>query len=194
MKKTLHDIFIVIVLIFVFSWKGLVSLLTKRYNPKKPPKYLIEAGADNGFVPVYRAYFALEGDAFHVMREGVYSKNKYKNDYKYFDPSYYTVNVITENDDPATWSFAQNYDKDGPIDKKEIIDLFIRTKIKRTKYFFLNIHDFDGYRMVYACNTDQNGHGTVLEQKSALFKDGKEIKIPKKTRLTCIRGFYKLAD
>ncbi len=194
MKKTLHDIFIVIVLIFVLSWKGLVSLLTKRYNPKKPPKYLIEAGADNGFIPVFRAYFALEGDAFHVMREGVYEKNKYKNDYKYFDPSYYTVNVITENDDPATWSFAQSYDKDGPIDKKEIIDLFIRMKIKRTKYFFLNIRDFDSYRMVYACNTDQNGHGTVLEQKSALFKDGKEIKIPKKTRLTSIRGFYKLAD
>lgn len=194
MKKTLHDIFIVIVLIFVFSWKGLVSLLTKRYNPKKPPKYLIESGADNGFIPVYRAYYALEGDAFHVMREGVYSKNKYKNDYKYFNPTSFSINVTTDGDDPETWSFEQSYDKNGPFDKKEIIRLFNDMNVRRTKYFFFYINEFDGYRMVYVCNTDQNGHGTVLDEKNALYRNSRKMKIPKKTHLYSIRGFYKLAD
>ncbi|MCR5149110.1 MAG: hypothetical protein K6C35_09125 [Eubacterium sp.] len=192
--KTLKTIFIVIVILFVILWKGLVSILTKRYNPKKPPKYLIEAGADNGFVPVFRAYFAIEGDAFHVIREGVFWKNKCNNEYKYFDPSYYSINVTADSDDPETWSFSQSYDKDGPFDKKEIIDLFRKMKIKRTKYFFLNIREFDGYRIVYACNTDQDGHGTVLDQKSAFYRNGKEVKIPKKTQFTSIRGFYRLEE
>ncbi|MBR3469301.1 MAG: hypothetical protein IKH28_06365 [Lachnospiraceae bacterium] len=59
---------------------------------------------------------------------------------------------------------------------------------------FFHIYEFDGYKIVYECNTDQDGHGLVLDQKSALFREGSELKLPKNVMMTSFREFYRLSE
>ena len=190
----MKDFFIIMLLVIVELWKGFIDLLTKRYHPKRNPKYLLYAGADNGFIAAYRGYFALDGNGFHVMRESVFYKTKDRGNYESFKPSRLSVDVTTNGEDPKTWEFRPRSTDKENFDKEAIIDLARRMNVKCTKYFFFHIYEFDGYKIVYECNTDQDGHGLVLDQKSALFREGSELKLPKDVMMTSFREFYRLSE
>ncbi len=194
MKRMLQNILVITVLVIARLWKGFVDLLTKSYRPKRNPKYLIYAGADNGFMAAYRGYFALDGNDFHVMRESVYYKIKGRGNYESFKPAELSVDVTANGEDPKTWEFRPRLTDKENFDKDAIIDLARRMNVKPTKYFSFQVYEFDGYKSGHACNTDQDGYGTILDQKNALFREGNELKLPKKVKMISFREFYRLSE
>ena len=180
---------VVFVLIIRGIGENIGDYFAKRKGPKKPPAYLLYSGADNGFVASYRAYFALDGESFQKLREGVYRETKNKWEYESFRPEYTNINVTTENDNTKEWIIRTTTGKE--YERETVIDLIKKVGIERTTYFFLQITEFDQYLLVYACNTDRDGFGTVLGRQSALFMDGRRIMLPKKTELISFREFYK---
>ena len=76
---------------------------------RKPSKYLFEAGCDNGLIPVYRAYFTLDGTVLELIREKEFYAMLRENKYRSFKPYNCSVAVTTEGEDMNAWQFRQDY-------------------------------------------------------------------------------------
>ena len=163
-------------------------------KPRKLPKYLFEAGADNGLIAAYRAYFTLDGEELRLIKEREFDSllRENRDKYKSFRPYHCSIDVTTNDGDMRSWQYRQDYGEKYDIEK--LYPLIEEMNVERTKYFFVQLTEFDEYQLVYMCNTDQDGHGLVLGKREAVFKDGKRIEISPKIRVGSYRTFYRLEE
>ncbi|MBO4750491.1 MAG: hypothetical protein J5546_09250 [Lachnospiraceae bacterium] len=159
---------------------------------KELPKYLFEAGADNGLIPAYQAYFALEGESLRLIKEKQYHALLREKQHELFQPGRYSIDVMTNDGDMRSWRYEQKHGEKYDLEK--LFPIIEELGVERTKYFFVQVTEFDGYQLVYACNTEKDGHGLVLGHKQGVFKDGKRLEISPKIRIGSFRWFYRKKD
>lgn len=164
----------------------------KKRKPDKLPKYLFEAGADNGLIAAYRAYFTLDGEELKLIKEKEFYSLLRENKYKSFTPYHCSVDVTTNDGDIRTWKYRQDYGEKYDVEK--LFPLIEELDVERTEYFFIEITEFDGYQLAAVHNTAEDGHGLALGRREGVFKDGKRMAISPKIRVGSYRMFYKLEE
>jgi len=166
-----------------------------RRNDTDDNEYYICAGADNGIVSAYRAYFCIRGSRIRKISEFRYDNTvifgKNRDDYKFFSPPNYVFNIKASSNDPTKWEIKQNeYQKDR-YNIDDLVLLLKKTEISLEGYIELILYEFDRYQIIYMSATDQEGHGNFLGEQSLFFVNKVPIKIGKRIRFISVRDFYR---
>ena len=174
--------------------------MTRLFGRKKSSeqKYLLSAHSYNGFIVAYQKSFLLQGDKIQTISNFKKDRLTYmsKDDNaKMFSPTRYTYNTAAESSDPETWEYDLGYssEKEGH-DVRELIDLLKQMGEMQTGYSQILLFKFDDYHLIHISWTSERTHGTVLGERSALFRYGKILDIPKKISFCCIAEFYRLEE
>ena len=161
-------------------------------------KYLLSAHSYNGFIVAYQKSFLLKGDKIWTISN--FKKDRLTYIAKdppadMFSPTRYTYNTVAERSDPETWEYKLGYssEKEGH-DVRELIKLLKQIGEMQTGYSQVLLFKFDDYHLIHISWTSERTHGTVLGERSALFRYGKILNIPKKIRFHCISEFYRVRE
>ncbi len=156
----------------------------------KKPDYLIMAARDNGFVPAYRAYFAVEGDSIRKISSSRYDDLILgKSDYKMFNETYYTFDVTAETGDPAEWEYVPNPYIEEHYDEDLLIGQLKETGVSYTGDIYIVITEFDDYTVFQVTNLEDS---TWKDTTYAWFRDGRLLDLPKNIELDSLDRFYRL--
>ena len=154
------------------------------------PDYLLEGARDNGFVPAYRAYFAIEGDTVKKISSYKYENYIYNDDhYKAFNTEFSNYDVIASTDDPSEWEYELKYYADEPYDTDALISQLQDMNVSYTGNVYILVNWFDDYVIIHATSLDDNN--TVLGEAFGMFKGGKKIDLPAGIELSSIRTYYR---
>lgn len=177
-----------ICLIIIFSVAGM--LLSSCATGNSRPDYLLEVARDNGFVPAYRAYYAIEGDTIKKISKSRYEKYIYKDDhYKRFNESFSNYDVVASSEDPAGWEYELKYCSDDPYDTDVLIGHLQDMNVSYTGNVYILVLWFDDYVIVEVTNLDDTN--TVLGETFGLFRDGRKLDLPSGTDLSSLRSYYR---
>ena len=97
-----------IAIIFICILCGIFLASCSNNNVK--PDYLLEGAMDNGFVPAYRAYYAIESDNIRKISHSKYEKYIYddKKEYCYIPITYYSFDAFAKTMNPSEWEYEQS--------------------------------------------------------------------------------------
>ena len=166
------------------------ALLSSCMTGKSRPDYLLEGARDNGFVPAYRAYYAIEGDNIKKISKSKYENYIYKDDhYKSFNESFTNYDVVAGSEDPSEWEYEIKYYSDDPYEIDALIGLLQDMNVSYTGNVFILVLWFDEYVIVEVTSLD--GTNTVLGETFGLFRDGRKLDLPEGTDLSSIRTYYR---
>ena len=155
------------------------------------PQYRIYASAANGFILVYQAHLALDGDVIEYQKARKHRKQVYEERlYEYFFPDRYYFDVIANDDDPSNWEYRQR-NSENPYDMARLFELMRKLDFESKGHLNLTITEFDGYQTIELLKTEHGTHGALLWRRFFLLKDGKRLTIPENINLGCMRDFYR---
>ncbi len=155
------------------------------------PDYLLEGARDNGFVPAYRAYFAIKDNKVTEISKAKYENYIYKDDdhYKIVTKSYYLFEVNAETNDPSDWEYEQNKNNDEMYDTEILKNQLLDMNVNFEGNVDIQITEFDEYILIEVAN--MNDANTVINSKYAVFHDGEILSMPDDIDLSSIRDIHK---
>lgn len=165
-------------------------LLSSCATSKNRPDYLLEGARDNGFVPSYRAYYAITGDTIKKIPKFMYENYIYKDDhYKSFNEEFSNYDVVADSPDPSEWDYELMYYSNEPYDTDDLISHLQDMNVSYTGEVFVLVLWFDEYVIVEVTSLSDNN--TVLGETFGLFRNGQMIDLPEGTDLSSIRTYYR---
>lgn len=166
------------------------------------PDYLLEGARDNGFVPAYRAYFAIDSNNVTKISKRKYDNFVYHDKIDHYDtiPEIYYSFVAhnsTIGSPPSEWEYTQSkYDNivyDIEILKKYLSMMDLQNNTLPAGFedprIEIVIIEFDDYNIIEV--TQLNEFNMVLAQKYAVFHNEEMLLIPDDMDLSSIRDIYK---
>ena len=165
------------------------SLVLASCSLGKKPDYLIMAARDNGFMPAYRAYFAVDGDSIRKISSFRYDDLILgKSDYKMFNETYYTFDVTAETGDPAEWEYVPNPYIEDHYDEDLLVEQLKEIGVSYTGDIYIVITEFDDYTVFQVTRLENRALG---ENTYAMFRDGRKLDLPKNIKLDSLDCFYR---
>lgn len=174
----------------------LCGFLISCSNDRVKPDYLIEGARDNGFVPVYRAYYAIDDENIRKISESQYEKYIYHNEYKYeYTPTIcYSFNAFAKTKNPSEWEYEQSEYDDSIYNIDTLITYLSKMQ---TGYFSMPsalgedkvdilVTEFDDYTIIEATLLDYKN--TVKDSKCAIFHNGNMLTATEDLDLSSIRS------
>ena len=157
------------------------------------PDYLIRASRDNGFVPAYRAYFAIKDDKLTKISSYRFEKLLYGNsDYSMIPEEYYSFDVYAETGEPSEWEYEQNKYNDVQYDEEILIGQLEEMGVSYTGNIYILVTEFDDYAVIEVTDLEDDS-STIVSSSYGLFKDGRMLDLPDKIDLSSVNDFYRLA-
>ena len=168
--------------------------LTSCGNNEIKPDYLLEGAMDNGFVPAYRAYFAIKNNEVAEISKTKYENYIYRdnNHYEIVPESYYLFEVNAETKNPLDWEYEQNKYNDGMYDTEILKNQLLDMNVSFEGSVDIQITEFDEYILIEVAN--MNDANTVMDSKYAIFHEGKMLAIADDINLSSIRKIYRLKE
>ena len=161
------------------------------------PDYLLEGARDNGFVPAYRAYFAIENENISTISKSKYEKYIYHGEdkYDYVPMVHYSFDAFAKTVNPSEWEYE--YDSDSMYDIDTLVTYLSEMK---TGYFStpsalgedevdILVTEFDDYTIVEATLLDYQN--TVKDSKYAIFHNGNMLTTVEDLDLSSIRSIHR---
>ena len=165
-------------------------LMSSCISNRNKPDYLLMGAKDNGFVPSYRAYYAITGDTIKKIPQFKYENYIYKDDhYKSFNEEFSNYDVVADSPDPSEWNFELMYYDNEPYDTDALIKHLQDMNVSYMGNVYILVLWFDEYVIVEVTNLDDTN--TVLGETFGLFRNGKMIDLPAGTDLSSIRTYYR---
>ena len=187
MKKT---VFCCLICVICFALVACVSV-EQSYESEHLPEYLIKAKSDNGFVTAYQAYFAVDGDSVSEISAREYERLTLGDSSKYqiISEKTYSFDIIANGGALSEWQYEQNkYDSEIyslPLLIKDLSQM----NLPYTGKLYVLIKQFDDYRIISVANLDGC---TLLDESYAVFRNNRQLPLPKNIRLDNLWRFYKL--
>ena len=190
MRATMSKKFLIIFALFIFCSFLISCSLTESH-----PEYLIESASDNGFVPSYRAYFAIKDNSIAKTSKAKYEHYIYEdkdNVYKTVSQKFYSFEVNAETEDPVAWEYEPDYSGDGVYDTDILIQRLQTMEICFKGQVDIEITEFDDYDLISVANMDKDN--TVIDLKYAVFHSNKKLSMQENLNLNSIRNIYKFCQ
>ena len=168
------------------------ALLSSCAADQYKPAYLLEGARDNGFVPSYRAYYAIDGDTIEKISKTRYENYIYKDKddhYKSFNAEFSNYDIAASTDDPSEWDYEVKYYGTEPYDTEALKKHLKDMNVSYTGNVYILVYWFDEYSIVQVTNLTDNN--TVLGEMFGLFRNGNKIDLPDGTDLSSIRTYYR---
>lgn len=187
MRATMSKKFLIIFALFIFCSFLISCSLTESY-----PEYLIESASDNGFVPSYRAYFAIKDNSIAKTSKAKYEHYIYEdkdNVYKTVSQKFYSFEVNAETEDPAAWEYEPDYSGDGVYNTDILIQQLQTMKICFKGKVDIEITEFDDYDLISVANMDKDN--TVIDSQYTAFHGDEKLSMKEDLDLNSVRNIYK---
>lgn len=176
-------------IISVITILSVFCMLLTSCGNKKMPAYVLEASEASGIVQAYNAYFELDGNSLKEVKL-VRFENLIQRTNAYAPISFqtYSFKADSTNGNPSDFVFTQSPTDSMSFDKPTLIKFLRKMGVFWTGEIQIRMTGFDGYIILEAWHTDTN---SVTEVKTALFRNGKYIELPKDSSLKSLDKIYK---
>ena len=177
----------------LFIWLLIIScfLLTSCGEVKSEPDYLLEGARDEGLMPSYRAYFAIDNDNITKISKREYEKLLYKKDqehhYKIVPNKSYSFDVKAGTNKPSEWEFVPSQYNKTTYDEEMLKDQLSAMDVSYVGDVYILITEFEGYHIIEVKNMDEH---TVMDSQYAIFHDGEKLSTYENIDLSSIRCIY----
>ena len=160
------------------------------FEPAHSPQYLIRAKSDNGFVIAYQAHFAVDGDAISEISAREYEKLTLGDgsEYKAISAKTYAFDINAAGNVPSAWQYVQNEYDDEVYDARLLAKELSQMNLHYSGSLYVLITTFDEYKIIQVSNLDGN---TVLDESYAMFRNGRQLQLPKNAKLCSLWRFYR---
>lgn len=154
------------------------------------PQYLIRAKSDNGFAAAYQAHFSVDGDAVSEISAREYEKLTLgdSSEYKAINAKTYAFDINAAGNTPAAWQYVQNEYDDEAYDMQLLAKELSQMNLHYSGSLYVLVTTFDDYKVVQVSNLNGNA---VLDEAYAVFRNGKQLQLPKNARLCSLWRFHK---
>ncbi len=160
------------------------------FEPAHSPQYLIRAKSDNGFVIAYQAHFSVDGDAVSEISAREYEKLTLGDgsEYKAINAKTYAFDINAAGNVPSAWQYVQNEYDDETYDVQLLAKELSQMNLNYSGSLYVLVTTFDEYKIIQVSNLDGRA---VLDESYAMFRNGRQLQLPKGAKLCSLWRFYK---